>query len=89
VSEPGAFIAIGGHVFACGRDPFFPAWPDVLQLNAFNPGLRAAAIKTVSAIAEQCDGVRCDMAMLMMNDIFRRTWGSGPGRCRQGNTGLS
>lgn len=73
--EPAAFIATGGHVFACGRDPFFPAWPDVLQLNAFNEGLRAAAIETVSAIAEQCDGVRCDMAMLVMNDVFQRTWG--------------
>jgi hypothetical protein len=66
-------------VFACGRDPFFPAWPDVLQLNAFNQGLRAAAIATVSSIAEQCDGVRCDMAMLMMNDVFQRTWGERAG----------
>lgn len=79
VREPGAFIAAGGNVFACGRDPFFPAWPDVLQLNAFNPGLRAAAIETVSLIADQCDGVRCDMAMLMMNDIFQRTWGERAG----------
>jgi hypothetical protein len=51
----------------------------VLQLNAFNPGLRAAAIATVNAIADQCDGVRCDMAMLMMNDIFQRTWGERAG----------
>ena len=32
----------------------------------------------------QCDGVRCDMAMLMMNDVFERTWGeragAAPGR---------
>ena len=56
--EPGAFITAGGGVFACGRDPFFPAWPDVLQLNAFNPGLRTAAIATVSSLADQCDGVR-------------------------------
>jgi len=79
VSEPEAFLAAGGHVFACGRDPFFPAWPDVLQLNAFNEGLRAAAIDTVNSIAGQCDGVRCDMAMLMMNDIFQRTWGERAG----------
>jgi len=76
-------------VFACGRDPFFPAWPDVLQLNAFNPGLRTAAIATVSSLADQCDGVRCDMAMLLMNDIFQRTWGSGPGRAPQWTTGRS
>lgn len=77
--EPAAFIATGGHVFACGRDPYFPAWPDVLQLNAFSGGLRAAVIDTVSSIAEQCDGVRCDMAMLVMNDIFQRTWGERAG----------
>ena len=66
--------------FACGKDPFFPAWPDVLQLNVFNQDLRAAIIDTVSAIAGQCDGVRCDMAMLVMNDIFQRTWGDRAGR---------
>ena len=27
-----------------------------------------------SAIADQCDGVRCDMAMLMVNEVFARTW---------------
>lgn len=79
VREPGAFLAAGGNVFACGRDPFFPAWPDVLQLNAFNGGLRTAIAATVNAIADQCDGVRCDMAMLVMNDIFQRTWGERAG----------
>jgi len=69
-----SFIAVGGKVLACGRDPFFPAWPDVLQLNAFNLGLRSAIAETVQQIAEQCDGVRCDMAMLMMSDVFERTW---------------
>jgi len=77
--EPTSFLAVGSYVFACGRDPFFPAWPDVLQLNAFDPGLRRAAIATVTAIADQCDGVRCDMAMLMMNEIFQRTWGERAG----------
>ena len=80
VREPAAFLAAGDNVFACGKDPFFPAWPDVLQLNAFNPGLRAAIMETVSSIADQCDGVRCDMAMLVMNDIFQRTWGDRAGR---------
>jgi len=78
--EPASFLDIGGIVFACGRDPYFPAWPDVLQLNAFDPGLRQAVIETVSTIAAQCDGVRCDMSMLMLNEIFERTWGSRAGR---------
>jgi len=72
--DPASFFEAGVNVFACGRDPFFPAWPDVLQLNAFQPGLRQAVIETVSEIAEQCDGIRCDMAMLMLNNIFERTW---------------
>jgi glycosidase len=77
--EPASFFQAGGNVFACGRDPYFPAWPDVLQLNAFSQGLRQAVIETVSGIAEQCDGIRCDMAMLVMNTIFERTWGPRAG----------
>jgi hypothetical protein len=78
-NDPASFIETGGKVFACGRDPFFPAWPDVLQLSAFQPGLRQAVIETVAEIAGQCDGVRCDMAMLMLNTIFERTWGARTG----------
>jgi hypothetical protein len=78
-NDAASYIEFGGKVFACGRDPFFPAWPDVLQLNAFQPGLRDAVIDTVSNIAEQCDGIRCDMAMLMLNNIFERTWGGRAG----------
>jgi hypothetical protein len=70
---------VEGMVFARGRDPYFPAWPDVLQLNAFAPGLRQAAIETIANIAQQCDGVRCDMAMLFLNPIFERTWGGRAG----------
>ena len=36
-------------------------------------------IETLGAIADQCDGVRCDMAMLTMNDVFARTWGDRVG----------
>jgi hypothetical protein len=78
-NDPASFVEIGRTVFACGRDPYFPAWADVLQLNAFQPGLRQAVIETVSEIAEQCDGIRCDMAMLMLNDIFEHTWGRRAG----------
>jgi len=77
--DPASFIELNGITYAFGRDPYFPAWPDVLQLNAFQPGLRKAAIETVSSIADQCDGVRCDMAMLFLNAIFERTWGARAG----------
>ncbi len=81
-NDPASFVQVGGKVFACGRDPYFPAWPDVLQLNAFQPGLRQAVIETLLDIADQCDGVRCDMAMLLINSIFERTWGGRAGQRR-------
>ena len=52
-------------------------WPDVVQLNAFSPAMRAATAETLASIAEQCDGIRCDMAMLMTNNIFAQDLG-GP-----------
>jgi hypothetical protein len=73
------FLAVGDTVIARGRDPYFPPWPDVAQLNVFDPGLRQAAIDTLIDIGELADGVRCDMAMLVLNDVFRRTWGDRPG----------
>ena len=73
--DPTSFLQVDQAVFACGRDPYFPAWPDVLQLNSFHPGLRAGASETLLDIATQCDGVRCDMAMLLLNSVFERTWG--------------
>ena len=77
--DPASFVRVGDGVLANGRDPYFPAWPDVVQLNAFSPDLRAAAAETLTSIAAQCDGVRCDMAMLTMNDTFERTWGERGG----------
>jgi hypothetical protein len=77
--DPTTFVDLGGRVFAHGRDPYFPAWPDVVQLNAFSPELRAGVVETLLDIADQCDGVRCDMAMLMMDDVFATTWGDRVG----------
>jgi glycosidase len=77
--DPASFAAAGGRVFACGRDPYFPAWQDVLQLDAFAPAMRAATLETMRDIAAQCDGVRCDMAMLLLDDVFARTWGGRVG----------
>jgi hypothetical protein len=74
-AAPEAWYEVDGQVFARGRDPYFPPWPDVVQLNAFHPGLREATVDTLASIAEQCDGVRCDMAMLLTNDVFAKTWG--------------
>jgi hypothetical protein len=63
-------------VIARGKDPYFPPWPDTAQLNYFNPETRSAMAQTLHTIAQHSDGVRCDMAMLVVNDVFARTWGS-------------
>jgi len=65
----------GPLVLAYGRDPYFDGWPDTLQLNYGNPDLQQAMIGELERIAGQCDGVRCDMAMLVLPDVFERTWG--------------
>src|SRR5512138_541690 len=62
-------------VLAYGRDPYFPGWPDTLQLDYSNPDTQDAMIGELQRIAGQCDGVRCDMAMLVLPDVFERTWG--------------
>ena len=67
--------AQGDLLLAHGRDPFFPGWPDTLQLNYGNPATQEAMIRELIKIAGQCDGVRCDMAMLVLPDVFERTWG--------------
>jgi glycosidase len=65
-------------IAAYGRDPNYPGWPDTVQLNFFNPQLRAAMIGELRNVASRCSGVRCDMAMLLEPEIFTRTWGERP-----------
>ena len=77
--SPEAFLRVGGSVYARGRDPYFPPWPDVVQLDAFSPAYRRALADTLSSIAGQCDAVRTDMAMLLVNRVFARTWGARVG----------
>jgi glycosidase len=59
---------------ALAKDPYYPPWKDVAQLNHFHPATRAAQLHELRTIANHCDGVRCDMAMLLLNDIFARGW---------------
>jgi hypothetical protein len=65
----------GDLLLAYGRDPYFAGWPDTLQLNYANPATQEAMIGELLKIAGQCDGVRCDMAMLVLPEVFERTWG--------------
>jgi hypothetical protein len=65
----------GDLLLAHGRDPYFPGWPDTLQLNYGNLATQVAMAGELVKIAGQCDGVRCDMAMLVLPEVFERTWG--------------
>jgi hypothetical protein len=65
----------GRRILAYGRDPYFAGWSDTLQLNYGNPALQEALLEELQRIASQCDGVRCDMAMLVLPEIFKKTWG--------------
>jgi hypothetical protein len=76
---PGNYVRVGRGsadlILAHGRDPYFPGWPDTLQLDYGNTGTQEALVAELTSIAGQCDGVRCDMAMLVLPDVFERTWG--------------
>lgn len=63
-----------GQYIAHGRDPYFAPWTDTAQLNYFNPRTRRFMLDNLLKVAAQCDGVRCDMAMLSLNKVHRDTW---------------
>lgn len=77
--EPQNYIRLetssGFRILAHGRDPYFDGWPDTLQLNYAEPALQEAMQLELLNVASLCDGVRCDMAMLILPEVFERTWG--------------
>ncbi len=78
---PGTFrqsTPAGPRWLACGKDPYFPAWSDTVQVDYRRPAARTAMIQVLQSVAGRCDGVRCDMAMLLLNDVFARTWEQFP-----------
>jgi glycosidase len=80
--EPHNYIRLKGNdgdlILAHGRDPYFPGWSDTLQLDYSNAITQEAMIGELRKIAALCDGVRCDMAMLILPEVFERTWGRKP-----------
>lgn len=78
---PGTFTQrtkTGSHWFAHGRDPFFPPWTDTVQLDYRRLETHSAMAEILESIARRCDGVRCDMAMLVLNEVFEKTWADFP-----------
>ena len=51
------------------------AGPTRCSSTTRNPATQEAMIAELVKIAGQCDGVRCDMAMLVLPEVFERTWG--------------
>jgi glycosidase len=68
------FFKVDGKVFAHGRDPLFPAWTDTIQINLYSPEAREFLTNIMIELSGLCDGLRCDMAMLPMNNVFYNTW---------------
>ncbi len=69
------FKSDNGIHLAHGKDPCFPPWTDTVQVNFYSTDLREALVNELLRIAEVADGVRCDMAMLALNEVFERVWG--------------
>lgn len=69
-----SYFERSGKYFAHGKDPYFPAWSDTVQVNYFSEEAQFFMIDRLVQVAQVCDGVRCDMAMLMLPDIFEKTW---------------
>lgn len=63
-----------GQRVAHGRDPYFPGWVDTAQLDYSNPGLRAHMTAILRRLAGLADGVRCDMAMLLLRQQIKTQW---------------
>ena len=70
--------AAGTRWLAHGKDPNFASWNDTVQVDYRHAETRAAMIELLQSIARRCDGVRCDMAMLLLNEVFAKTWAQFP-----------
>lgn len=69
---------VGPRWIAHGKDPNFYAWTDTAQLDYRRAEVRAAMQGVLANIARRCDGVRCDMAMLLLGEIFVHNWRKVP-----------
>ena len=78
VNEPGNYIKIknecGELILAHGKDPFSPGRPDTLQLNYGNPAMQRAMMNELIKVSGLCDGVHCEMPMLVFPGVFEKTW---------------
>ena len=59
---------------AYGKDPYFDPWRDVIQWNYWESQTRKFMKDNLLTVLKYADGARCDMAHLVLNDVFGNTW---------------
>ena len=74
-SNPELFVTDNQGVIQNGKDPYTGSWIDTAQLDYSKDATRKFMQGKLMELIDICDGVRCDMAMLMLNSIFNQTWG--------------
>lgn len=78
---PGTFevkTKFGKRIFAHGKDPYFPPWTDTVQMDYRVPDTQMTMTAVAQTLAVFGDGLRCDMAMLLIPEIFQSTWKDFP-----------
>lgn len=75
VLDKNDFLHTSGRIYAHGRDPYFDGWTDTVQFDFSHSTTLDLHRKFIDKISNYCDGIRCDMAMLPLSEIFERTHG--------------
>ena len=66
--------ARGRVCLAHGKDPYFAPWTDTAQINYARAETREAVAQEILRLTGLCHGLRCDMAMLVLKEVFQGTW---------------
>ncbi|MDZ7763158.1 MAG: alpha-amylase family glycosyl hydrolase [Melioribacteraceae bacterium] len=74
IRDPDTFFELDDKIFAHGKDPYFSSWKDTIQINYFSEEARNIMSEKLQTVSYLCDGLRCDMAMLINNSVFSKTW---------------
>ena len=76
--KPDDFIVLNvknkEYIFAHGREPYSPVWKDTVQVDYRSKSVRDFMIKELLKLSKKCDGLRCDMSMLLLSDVFLENW---------------
>ena len=64
----------GKKYFYHGKDPHFDSWNDTVQIDYSKKATHDFMTKKLENVAKYCDGVRCDMTMLVLPEVFSKTW---------------